>query len=253
MIFNVDRCMLSLEILFIVIITSIAVLIYTMGGFGGGSIFIAILIFSGVPPSQAAIGGLLFNIFSTGASFTRWKRHLEKKFLLLLLGSVPLAFIGGIMSLYISEHVLKIVIGLIVAGSGFFTLFFRRTLANLKVNLIHIIFIGGLVGFLAGLTGIGGGVYLAPILLLSGISNPKTTAATTTFFIFSNSLAGIFSRINKIIPAILENQIIITLIPVVVVAALIGGHIGSRKLSQENVRKIIGIILISIGLLLIFY
>lgn len=245
--------MLPLEILSIAVITSIAVLIYTMGGFGGGSIFLAILIFSGVIPSQAAIGSLLFNIFSTGMSFTRWRRYLEKRFLLLLLGSVPLAFIGGIMSFSISEHLLKIVMGLVISSSGFFTLFFSRPLANLRVNLIHIIFIGGLVGFLAGLTGIGGGVYLAPILLLSGISNPKTTAATTTFFIFSNSLSGLIARINRVVPAISENQIITILVPVVVLMAFIGGHIGSRKLSQENVRRVIGVILISIGVLLIFY
>lgn len=245
--------MFSLETFLIIVVTSLAVLIYTMGGFGGGSILLAILIFSGLTPSQAAIGSLLFNIFSTGASFTKWRTYLEKRFLLLLIGSVPLAFFGGVASFTISEDLLKLIMGLIIAGSGILTLFSRRPIASLKVNFIHIILIGGLIGFLAGLTGIGGGVYLAPILLLGGISEPKTTAATTTFFIFSNSLAGLLARIPKLVIVIQQNYLISILVPVVVAMSFIGGHIGSKRLSQEDVKKVIGAILIFIGLFLIFY
>ncbi|MEN2974815.1 MAG: sulfite exporter TauE/SafE family protein [Candidatus Caldarchaeales archaeon] len=245
--------MFSIETFLTAVAICVAVLIFTMGGFGGGSIFLAILILSGIPPSQAAIGSLLFNIFSTGTSSTLWRIHLEKKFLLLLLGSVPLAFIGGITSFSISEYMLKLVMGLVIVISGLITLLSRKPLADLEVNFLHIVLIGGFIGFLAGLTGIGGGVYLAPILLLGGISEPKTTAATTTLFIFSNSLSGLLARTPRLMSTLLENQIMIVLVPLVVSISLIGGHIGSRKLSQESVRNIIGVILVSIGTVLIFY
>jgi len=241
-----------LDLLLTAVILSLSVLIYTMGGFGGGSIFLAILVLSGLAPSQAAIGSLLFNILSSGVSFTRWRIHLEKKFTLFVAGSIPFSFIGGLLSLTISEYILKLVMGLVIAGSGLFTLVSRKPLANIRVNIIHIILIGCLIGFIAGLTGIGGGVYLAPILLLSGISNPKTTAATTTFFIFSNSLAGLLARAERI-PLAFQNTTLFILTPVVVASAIIGGHIGSRKLNQENLRRVISAILIGIGLFIIFY
>lgn len=244
--------MFPLDLFLTAVILSLAVLIYTMGGFGGGSIFLAILVLSGLAPSQAAIGSLLFNILSTGVSFTRWKIYLEKKFTLFVAGSIPFSFIGGLLSLTISEYILKLAMGLVIAGSGLFTLVSRKPLANIRVNIIHIILIGCFIGFIAGLTGIGGGVYLAPILLLSGISNPKTTAATTTFFIFSNSLAGLLARAETI-PLAFQNPTLFILTPVVVASAIIGGQIGSRKLNQENLRRVISVILIGIGLFIIFY
>lgn len=244
--------MYSLSIFLTAVILSLAVVIYTMGGFGGGSIFLAILLLSGIVPSQAAVGSLIFNIISTGTSFTRWRTYIEKKFTLFVVGSIPFSFIGGVLSLIIPEHVLKMLMGLVISVSGLFTLTFKKPIVNMRINVLHIILIGCLIGFIAGLTGIGGGIYLAPILLLAGISDPKTTAATTTFFIFSNSLAGLLARTERI-PIVLQNQTLLILLPIVVVSAIAGGHVGSRKLSHENVRKVIGAILTGIGLFTAFY
>ncbi|MEM3820048.1 MAG: sulfite exporter TauE/SafE family protein, partial [Nitrososphaerota archaeon] len=234
------------------VILSIAVIIYTMGGFGGGSIFVAILLLSGTAPSQAAVFSLLFNIISTGTSLTRWRIYLERKFTLFSVGSIPFSFIGGLLSLTVQEYVLKMVMGVVIAFSGLFILISSKPLANIRLSILHIIFIGCLIGFIAGLTGIGGGVYLAPILLLDGISDPKATAATTTFFIFSNSLAGLLARTERM-HVILQNQILLLLLPIVVISAIVGGHIGSRMLSREKVKKIIGAILTGIGLFIAFY
>lgn len=234
------------------VILSLGVVIYTMGGFGGGSIFSAILLLSGVIPSQAAVGSLLFNIISTGTSLTKWRIYLEKKFTLFVVGSVPFSFIGGVLSLIVPEHVLKMLMGLVIAVSGLFILIFSKSIVKVRVSILHIILIGCLIGFIAGLTGIGGGVYLTPILLLAGISNPKSTAATTTFFIFSNSLAGLLARTEKV-PLVLQNQTLLILLPIVVVSAIAGGYVGSRKLSHENVKKVIGSILFGIGLFITLY
>lgn len=244
--------MLSLETTFIIVITFIVTLVYTMGGFGGGSAFLAILLFLGVPPPQAATGSLLFNVFSTAFSFMEWRAHFEKRFLLLLVGSVPLAFLGGMLSFRISEYVLKLVMGFGIAFSGSTIFFFSKPLIRKELrNIFYLLFLGGFIGILIGLTGVGGGVYLASILLLSGLSNSRTTAATTSLFIFANSLAGLLSRTSWILET-LQNIRVIVLIPVVLFSAIIGGHIGSRKLTQENVRRIIGLMLITVGLLVIF-
>ncbi|MEM4037803.1 MAG: sulfite exporter TauE/SafE family protein [Nitrososphaerota archaeon] len=244
--------MISLETVFIIVITFVATLVLTIGGFGGGSVFLAILLFSNVPPSQAATGSLLFNVFSTMFSFIRWRIYFEKKFLLLLVGSVPLAFLGGMFALQLSEHTLKLTMGLVIAFLGLTIFLFSKPIIKREIrNVFHLPFLGGFIGILTGLTGIGGGVYLAPILLLSGLSDSKTTVATTSMFVFANSLAGLLARTSWILKT-LQNIQIIMLIPVVVFLAIIGGYIGSRKLVQENVRRIIGLILVILGVLVIF-
>src|SRR3990170_7351805 len=96
----------SVEVI-IVSLLGLAGLFYTMGGFAGGSMFIAILLLSGQPPGQTATAGLIFNIFSTMSSLTRWRIHVSKDLLWFIVGSVPAAFFSG--SLILPEQVLKII------------------------------------------------------------------------------------------------------------------------------------------------
>ena len=230
--------------LIIVSLLGLAGLFYTMGGFAGGSMFIAILLLSGQPPGQTATAGLIFNIFSTMSSLTRWRIHVSKDLLWFIVGSVPAAFFSG--SLILPEQVLKIIMGTSIAGGGLAIIIATSPLRTIRLGVTLKILLGTMIGIVAGATGIGGGVYLAPLLILGGIAEPKNSAATTTVFIMLNSLAGIAARAPRLIP-ILPNPLLLITIPVVIIAAQLGSYLGSKRLAQLGVRRIIGVILVTIG------
>ena len=218
---------------------------YTMAGFAGGSLFTALLLLTGLAAGQAALAGLIFNVFSATSSLLRWKVHFEKEFMWFLAGSVPAAFLTGLLVL--PDALLRIIMGLVIAVGGFSVMLATYPLRILKVNPIMKVTVGALIGAVAGLTGIGGGVYLAPILILAGMAKPKTTAATTTIFILLNSLSGIAARSPRL-GILISNPLVAVAIPVVLIAAQFGSYIGSRRLTQTNVRRVIGVVLISVGL-----
>ncbi|MCS4538702.1 MAG: sulfite exporter TauE/SafE family protein [Thaumarchaeota archaeon] len=230
--------------LIIVSLLGLAGLFYTMGGFAGGSMFIAILLLSGQPPGQTATAGLIFNIFSTMSSLTRWRIHLSKDLLWFIAGSVPAAFFSG--SLILPEQVLKIIMGTSIAIGGLAVIIATSPLRTIRLSVTLKILLGIMIGIAAGVTGIGGGVYLAPLLILGGIAEPKNSAATTTVFIMLNSLAGIAARAPRLTP-ILPNPLLLITIPVVIIAAQLGSYLGSKRLAQLGVRRIIGVILVTIG------
>jgi len=230
--------------LIIVSLLGLAGLFYTMGGFAGGSMFIAILLLSGQPPGQTATAGLIFNIFSTMSSLTRWRIHVSKDLLWFIVGSVPAAFFSG--SLILPEQVLKIIMGTSIAGGGLAIIIATSPLRTIRLGVTLKILLGTMIGIVAGATGIGGGVYLAPLLILGGIAEPKNSAATTTVFIMLNSLAGIAARAPRLIP-ILPNPLLLITIPVVIIAAQLGSYLGSKRLAQLGVRRVIGVILVTIG------
>jgi len=218
---------------------------YTMAGFAGGSLFTALLLLTGLAAGQAALAGLIFNVFSATSSLLRWKVHFEKEFMWFLAGSVPAAFITGLLVL--PDALLRIIMGLVIAVGGFSVMLATYPLRVVKVNPMMKVTVGALIGAVAGLTGIGGGVYLAPILILAGMAKPKTTAATTTIFILLNSLSGIAARSPRL-GILISNPLVAVAIPVVLIAAQFGSYIGSRRLTQTNVRRVIGVVLISVGL-----
>ena len=231
--------------LIIVSLLGLASLFYTMGGFAGGSMFVAILLLSGQPPSQTAAAGLIFNIFSTMSSLARWRIHVSRGLLWFIAGSVPAAFFSS--SLILPDQILKMIMGTSIAVGGLSVIISTSLLRTIKLGVPLKIFLGIIVGVVAGVTGIGGGVYLAPLLILGGIAEPKNTAATTTLFIMLNSLAGIAGRAPRL-ALILPNPILLITIPVVIIAAQLGSYLGSKRLAQVGVRRVIGVILVTVGI-----
>ena len=230
--------------LIIVSLLGLAALFYTMGGFAGGSMFIAILLLAGQPPSQTAAAGLIFNIFSTMSSLARWRTHVSRDLLWFIVGSVPAAFFSG--SLILPDQILKIIMGISIAIGGLSVIIATSPLRTVKLSIPLKIFTGTIVGIVAGLTGIGGGVYLAPLLILAGVAAPKNTAATTTIFIMLNSAAGIAARVPRL-AFIPPNPLLLITIPVVIIAAQMGSYLGSKRLAQVGVRRVTGAILITVG------
>jgi len=238
--------MADFHLLLIVLVLGLAGFFYTMAGFAGGSTFTAILLLVGLSAGQSALGGLVFNVFSAISSLLRWRVHISKDFLWFIVGSVPTAFFAGLLVL--PDALLRALMGVVITVGGFSVILATYPLRIMHVNWAAKVVVGAVIGVVAGLTGIGGGVYLAPVLILAGMAKPKTTAATTTVFILLNSLSGIAARTPRLGVLLLSNPLLLATIPALLIAAQFGSYLGSRRLSQTNVRRTIGVVLLTVGI-----
>jgi len=216
--------MIILSILFFV--TSI---LYSSVGFGGGSTYLALFLIWDVPYYIFPIMALFCNIIVvSGNCFNYIKAgNLNLKLLIpYLIGSIPLAFIGG--SLQIEKKIFEILLFVVLTLAGFLLLFkFKSyddnngTYRNIP-KLISII-TGGILGFISGVVGIGGGIFLSPILFLIKAGKPKHVVTTASIFILINSISGISGQLTKdLVLTEIQNYWFLFL------AVFIGGQIGNQ-------------------------
>ena len=190
--------MLVLSILFFVTAT-----LYSSVGFGGGSTYLALLLIWGAPYHIFPAIALLCNIFVVSGNCYNYIRagNLNLKLLVpYLVGSVPLAFIGG--SLQIDKNLFEILLFLILSSAGILLLFKFKSYDDIdsnykKIPFIISLFIGSLLGFISGIVGIGGGIFLSPILFLLRAGKPQHIVTTASIFILINSLSGIVGQLTK--------------------------------------------------------
>ena len=215
--------MILLAILFLV--TAIA---YSSVGFGGGSTYLALLLIWGVPYFIFPLIALFCNVIVVSGNCFNYIRagNLNLKLLIpYLIGSIPLAYIGG--SLPIEKKLFEILLFLVLAIAGILLLFnFKsyddREKSYRKIPILISIVIGGMLGFISGAVGIGGGIFLSPILFLIRAGRPKHIVTTASLFILINSISGIIGQLTK-------NDVLMELSNYwyLIVAALTGGQIGN--------------------------
>ena len=182
-------------------------LVYSSVGLAGGSSYLALLLLTGAPYDQVRTLALACNLGAAAVAFTSFYRagyFLPRLVLPFLLGSVPLAFLGGRINLPTTVFALLLGISLLFAAFqliiGSWRLGDRQVSDRCQTGDRHVSvprfspLIGGGIGLLSGLVGVGGGIFLGPILILAGWANPKTTAAATSLFILVNSAAGLAGR-----------------------------------------------------------
>ena len=215
--------MIILSILFFV-----TAILYSSVGFGGGSAYLALLLISGVPYFIFPILALSCNIIVVSGNCFNYIRagNLNLRLLIpYLIGSMPLAFIGG--SLPIEKKLFEILLFLVLTIAGILLLLNFRSYDDKeesyrKIPIIISILIGGILGFISGIVGIGGGVFLSPILFLIKAGRPKHIVTTASLFILINSLLGIIGQLTK--------NVVISEIPnywFLLLAVLIGGQVGN--------------------------
>jgi len=235
------------EIIFFFLIIAF---IYSSVGFGGGSSYLAILAMYALPFKEIRLIALICNIIVvTGGTliFIRNKQVNWKKVIPLAAVSVPMAFIGA--SMKISQDTFFIILGfsLIVAAV---LLWIKTKSQNLdtsrKSNYLRDGLLGGAIGFLSGMVGIGGGIFLSPVLNLMKWDTPKKIAATASFFILVNSVSGIAGQLSQ-----LPNDINYTRILLLCAAVFIGGQLGSRmgaaKFNLLVIRRITAVVVFAAG------
>ena len=228
-------------------------ILYASVGFGGGSSYLAILALMGFAYVQLRAISLLCNIVvvSGGIYIYAKNGHYNwRKVVPLVALSIPFAFLGGY--LVISKTIFYIVLG--------FTLIFAAILMWLSKFVVSEVAkstkfrsklkdgaIGGFIGFISGMVGIGGGVFLAPFLHLTNWDTPKRIAAAASFFILVNSLAGLIGQLQN--PEFYFEPNIAFLLMVTV---FFGGQIGSRlsatKISPLVIKRTTALLITFVGI-----
>ncbi len=215
--------MIILSILFFV-----TALIYSSVGFGGGSTYLAILLIWGVPYTIFPIIALVCNIIVVSGNSINFLRSKNINFNLLfpyLIGSIPFAFIGG--SITIEKSLFEILLFCVLLVAGIFLLIESKSFSEEKIKIKQIpklisISIGSIIGFISGIVGIGGGIFLSPLLFLMKAGYPKHITSSASLFILINSIFGIAGQLTK--DQILDQVIIYWPL---FLSVLVGGQIGS--------------------------
>ena len=212
-----------LAILFLV-----TAILYSSVGFGGGSTYLALLLIWGIPYTIFPVIALSCNIIVVSGNSFNYIRagNLNLRLLIpYLIGSIPSAYIGG--SLPIEKELFEILLFLVLAVAGTLLLFnFRsyddRESSYRKVPIIICIMIGAVLGFVSGAVGIGGGIFLSPILFLIRAGKPKYIVTTASLFILINSISGAIGQLTK--HSVLNE---VAGYWYLLAAVFIGGHLGN--------------------------
>ncbi|HEY9177247.1 MAG TPA: sulfite exporter TauE/SafE family protein [Flavipsychrobacter sp.] len=226
--------------------------VYASVGFGGGSSYLALLSLYALPFQEMRLIALVCNVIVvTGGTivFLRNGQVAGKKILPIVLVSVPLAYIGA--SLPISHHIFFMLLGtsLVLAA----VLLWVKTQSNVPkrspgyahpaINSI----LGGAIGFLSGMVGIGGGIFLSPVLNIMNWDTAKRIAATASVFILVNSLAGIAGQLSNM-PADINYTRIAILACAVLAGGLLGSNFGAVKFSPLAIRRVTAVLVLAAGI-----
>ena len=181
----------------------ITAILYSSVGFGGGSTYLALMLIWDIPYYIFPIIALFCNIIVVSGNSINFIRsgNINLKLVLpYLVGSVPFAFFGASLSL--DKDIFELILFIILIIAGFFLLVESRSYnqKNIKINQVSkfiSILIGSIIGFFSGLVGIGGGIFLSPLLFLLKAGYPKNITSSASIFILVNSIFGVGGQLTK--------------------------------------------------------
>ncbi|MES2147060.1 MAG: sulfite exporter TauE/SafE family protein [Pseudomonadota bacterium] len=227
--------------------------LYAVAGFGGGSTYTALLVLTGTDFRAVPVISLLCNIVVVTVGSWRFARagHLDlKRSWPLFVTSVPAAWLGGRLQVGETMFVGLLAGALLVAGllmlwQPYWERATERSTASPRwVEPVA----GGALGLMAGVVGIGGGIFLAPLLYLLRWASPKAIAATCAAFILVNSLSGLAGQASKGLAAtgaVIGGHWL--LFPAVAIGGFIGSAIGSGRLDPKLLRIVTALLILYVG------
>ena len=232
----------------------ITALLYASVGFGGGSTYTALLIVFGAPLYLVPIISLACNVTVVSGntvSFARARLIAWDKLLPIIAFSVPAAWAGGRMQISERVFVALLAAALLIAG---LRLLLSRTPDAAFTDTMPLPFwgaglIGAGIGFYSGLVGIGGGIFLAPVLYGLKWGTARQIAAGCSLFILVNSLAGMTGQFMKLSGGGFTAELLAywPLIPAVFVGGLIGSRLGALKLPELALKRLTGILILTVA------
>lgn len=219
--------------------------LYASVGFGGATGYLAVMTIFGISPQIVANSALVLNILVAGISFASYyragyfRRNLLFPFLIM---SLPAAFVGGFV--HISDETYKILLYLALTVVAIRMLFFSREnydQSTRKVSLPLALILGLVIGLLSGMVGIGGGIFLSPIIILARWGTPKEASAVAAAFIFINSASGLVGRFSA--GTFFLDGFSLSLLPFGVAGAVVGSYYGAIRLSGAYIRRGLGVVM----------
>jgi uncharacterized membrane protein YfcA len=233
----------------------VAAFAYASVGHGGASAYIAAMALAGIAPAEMRPIALSLNLLVSGigtykfwrAGYFRWRLFWP-----FAVVSIPLAFVGGAITL--PGHAYKILVGIVLIYAAW--QLWRSAKAGEEMREVReppvwlAMLVGAGLGFLAGLTGVGGGIFLSPLLLIAGWAGTKQTSATSAPFILVNSIAGLAAGFT-IKSATLPPQIWVLCVAVLV-GGWLGAEYGSRRFTNPFIRRLLAVVLAVAGAKMLF-
>ena len=181
----------------------ITAILYSSVGFGGGSTYLALMLIFDIPYYIFPIIALFCNIIVVSGNSINYIRSGNLNLKLLtpyLVGSIPFAILGA--SISIEKEIFEILLFFILIIAGIFLLIGSKSFNKDQIKIKQIpkilsISIGSVIGFISGIVGIGGGIFLSPLLFLMKAGYPKHIATTASLFILINSIFGVAGQLTK--------------------------------------------------------
>ena len=250
----IDYFLMFFEFLLIhwqtILLFLIIAILYSSVGFGGGSSYLAVLAITTLAYTSIRSTALLCNIVVVSGNvylFQKNKLIDWKKVLPLVAFSIPAAFLGGLLR--VNQSAFFIILGTTLLIASFFMIFLQKKSSeeNTKNIVVKNISFGSIIGFISGLVGIGGGIFLAPLLHLTNWSSSKKIAAAASFFILANSIAGLFGQIVN--PDFkIEWKLTLMLLITVFIGGQIGSRLSNKLLSPTQLKRITAILVAFVGI-----
>lgn len=228
-----------------------AALLYSSVGLAGASGYMAVMAIFGITPDVMKPTALTLNILVAGIAAVKFYRagHFSRSlFWPFAVTSIPFAFLGGYLTL--PSPIYNQIVGVVLFFSAYYVL--RRAGVNEQKGNAIPVYLGAIygaaIGLLAGLTGLGGGIFLSPLLLFLGLAETHQVVAVVAVFNLVNSAAGLIGHLSSIrnLPG--------SIVPMGIAAAVggvIGSELGSKRLESIWLRVIFAIVLVIAGLKLI--
>ncbi len=224
----------------------IVAFIYSSVGLGGGSSYTALLTLFGVSTLAIPMISLSLNVFVTSVGSFNFIRKGHARFKLILpflISSIPMAYLGGALKVPKELFYWVLLISLVFVALRIYI--WQDTTIKLNIDqkgkILLSLVSGSVLGLLSGIVGIGGGIYLVPLIIIFGLGSQKEAAACGALFIWLNSVSGLLARFQY-------NSInlsdYIPLIAAVFAGGILGSFMGAVKFSPKVMEKVLGTVII---------
>ncbi|MBM4169739.1 MAG: sulfite exporter TauE/SafE family protein [Ignavibacteria bacterium] len=233
-------------ILILSILVLVVALLYSSVGHGGASGYLAVLSFFVIAPAVMSSTALLLNVLVAGMGSYAFYRAGHFSFRLtwpFVVTSVPAAFIGGLISVSEKAYFFLLAVILLIAA-------YRMVIVvngsapepdGSRTRLAVAWPVGGGIGLLSGIVGVGGGIFLSPLMILRKWAGAKQTAAVSAVFIVVNSMAGLGGRLVR---GGLEFGSLWPLVVAAFAGGWVGSHLGARRFSSLTLRRLLAVVLV---------